>query len=57
MLAVFIFIIGSGLQTAAVDYAMLTVARFIVGVSIGMLSMVRARDYELDSKPLLSASF
>lgn len=40
VVAVIIFTIGSILQTAAVDYAMLTVARFIGGVGIGMLSMV-----------------
>ena len=38
--AVFIFTFGSILQTAAVNYAMLTVARLIGGVGIGMLSMV-----------------
>lgn len=40
VVAVVIFTIGSILQTAAVDYAMLTVARLIGGVGIGMLSMV-----------------
>ncbi|RHZ43371.1 sugar porter family MFS transporter [Aspergillus thermomutatus] len=40
VVAVIIFTIGSVLQTAAVDYAMLTVARFIGGLGIGMLSMV-----------------
>jgi MFS family permease len=40
LVAVFVFIVGSVLQTAAVDYAMLTVARFIGGMGIGMLSMV-----------------
>ncbi|OJJ29685.1 hypothetical protein ASPWEDRAFT_294655 [Aspergillus wentii DTO 134E9] len=35
-----IFTIGAILQTAAVDYAMLTVARLIGGVGIGMMSMV-----------------
>ncbi|EAW11251.1 putative MFS monosaccharide transporter [Aspergillus clavatus NRRL 1] len=40
VVAVIIFTIGSVLQTAAMDYAMLTVARFIGGVGIGMLSMV-----------------
>lgn len=40
IVAVVIFTIGSVLQTAAVDYAMLTVARLIGGVGIGMLSMV-----------------
>ena len=38
MVAVVIFILGLVLQTAAVDYAMLTTARLIGG--IGMLSMV-----------------
>lgn len=40
IVAVCIFTVGSVLQTAAVDYAMLTVARLIGGVGIGMLSMV-----------------
>lgn len=40
IVAVVIFTIGSVLQTAAVNYAMLTVARLIGGVGIGMLSMV-----------------
>ncbi|KAA8644203.1 hypothetical protein EYZ11_004674 [Aspergillus tanneri] len=40
VVAVIIFTIGSVLQTAAVNYAMLTVARLIGGVGIGMLSMV-----------------
>jgi MFS family permease len=40
VVAVIIFTIGSILQTAAMDYAMLTVARFIGGIGIGMLSMV-----------------
>ncbi|GMG01065.1 unnamed protein product [Aspergillus oryzae] len=40
IVAVIIFTIGSALQTGAVDYAMLTVARLIGGVGIGMLSMV-----------------
>ncbi|KAI9792005.1 MAG: hypothetical protein M1833_001289 [Piccolia ochrophora] len=40
VIAVVIFTLGSALQTGAVDYAMLVVARFIGGVGIGMLSMV-----------------
>ncbi|KAL8831032.1 MAG: hypothetical protein Q9191_001099 [Dirinaria sp. TL-2023a] len=40
VLAVTVFIVGSILQTAAVDYAMLVVARLIGGIGIGMLSMV-----------------
>lgn len=40
VVAVIIFTVGSILQTAAVDYAMLVVARLIGGVGIGMLSMV-----------------
>ncbi|KAI7158215.1 general substrate transporter [Hortaea werneckii] len=40
VIAVVVFTIGSALQTGAVDYAMLTVARFIGGLGIGMLSMV-----------------
>ena len=38
-IAVCIFTIGSILQTAAADYAMLVVARLIGGIGIGMLSM------------------
>lgn len=34
--AVAVFTIGSALQVAAVDYAMLVVARFIGGVGIGL---------------------
>lgn len=40
VVAVCVFIVGSILQTAAVQYAMLVVARFIGGLGIGMLSMV-----------------
>ncbi|PWY70937.1 putative MFS monosaccharide transporter [Aspergillus heteromorphus CBS 117.55] len=40
LVAVCIFTVGSVLQTAAVDYPMLVVARLIGGVGIGMLSMV-----------------
>lgn len=40
LVAVCVFLIGSILQTAAVDYAMLVVARLIGGIGIGMLSMV-----------------
>lgn len=40
VVAVAIFIVGSALQTGAMDYPMLVVARFIGGVGIGMLSMV-----------------
>ena len=40
VMAVIIFTIGSVLQTAAVDYSMLVVARLIGGIGIGMLSMV-----------------
>lgn len=36
MIAVVIFTIGSALQTAAVDYAMLVIARLIGGIGIGM---------------------
>ena len=36
VVAVCIFTVGSVLQTAAVDYAMLTVARLIGGIGIGM---------------------
>lgn len=40
MIAVVWFIVGSVIQTAAVDYAMLVVGRLIAGVALGMLSMV-----------------
>ena len=40
VIAVVVFTVGSVLQTAAVNYAMLTVARTIGGLGIGMLSMV-----------------
>lgn len=40
LVAVAIFTIGSILQTAAVEYGMLTFARFVGGLGIGMLSMV-----------------
>ncbi|KAF4767365.1 hypothetical protein HAV15_009197 [Penicillium sp. str.  len=40
LVAVAIFTLGSVLQTAAYGYPMLTVARLIGGVGIGMLSMV-----------------
>ncbi|CAI6089296.1 unnamed protein product [Clonostachys chloroleuca] len=40
MVAVVVFVIGSALQTAAVNYAMLVVGRFIGGIGIGQLSMV-----------------
>ncbi|CAG7953212.1 unnamed protein product [Penicillium nalgiovense] len=40
LVAVAIFTVGSVLQTAAYGYPMLTVARLIGGVGIGMLSMV-----------------
>lgn len=36
VIAVAVFSVGSALQTAAVDYAMLTVARTIGGIGIGM---------------------
>ena len=36
VVAVCIFTVGSVLQTAAVDYSMLTVARLIGGIGIGM---------------------
>lgn len=36
MIAVFIFTIGSALQTASVNYTMLVVARLIGGIGIGM---------------------
>ncbi|KAF7958744.1 hypothetical protein EAE96_002277 [Botrytis aclada] len=40
MIAVVIFLLGSVLQTAAVNFNMLIVARLVGGIGIGMLSMV-----------------
>lgn len=40
VIAVCVFTLGSAIQTGAVNYAMLVVARFIGGLGIGMLSMV-----------------
>ncbi len=40
VVAVIVFTVGSVLQTASVDYAMLVIARLIGGIGIGMLSMV-----------------
>lgn len=40
IVAVVVFTVGSILQTASVDYAMLIVGRLIGGIGIGMLSMV-----------------
>ncbi|KAL5593926.1 hypothetical protein FOBRF1_013028 [Fusarium oxysporum] len=40
MIAVAIFIIGSALQTTALNFNMLVASRFIGGIGIGMLSMV-----------------
>ena len=40
VVAVCIFVVGSSLQTGAVDYPMLVAARVIGGLGIGMLSMV-----------------
>jgi MFS family permease len=39
VVAVVIFVIGSVLQTAAVDYAVMATARLIGGIGTGMLSM------------------
>ncbi|KAK3709507.1 hypothetical protein LTR37_010880 [Vermiconidia calcicola] len=39
-LAACIFIVGSIMQTAAHDYSLLVVGRFIGGIGVGMLSMV-----------------
>lgn len=40
MIAVVWFVVGSIIQTTAIDYAMLVIGRLIAGVAIGMLSMV-----------------
>ncbi|KAK9481581.1 general substrate transporter [Lipomyces starkeyi] len=40
VVAVMVFLVGAILQTAAVDYTMLIIARMIGGAGIGMLSMV-----------------
>ncbi|KAF2155533.1 general substrate transporter [Myriangium duriaei CBS 260.36] len=39
-LAACIFLVGSALQTASVNYGMLTAARFIGGIGVGMFAMV-----------------
>lgn len=51
-IAVVIFNIGAILQTAAVDYAMLVVGRFIGGIGVGTLAMVCLLH---DTLPSLSA--
>lgn len=51
LVPVSVFLIGSVLQTAVVDYAMLVVARLIGGISIGMLSMVAPLDISEMSPP------
>lgn len=40
MVAVFIFLFGSALQTGSMNYSMLVGARFIGGLGVGMLAMV-----------------
>ncbi|KAL2671512.1 hypothetical protein Neosp_014102 [[Neocosmospora] mangrovei] len=40
MVAVVVFVIGSAIQTGAIDYTMLIIGRFIGGIGIGQLSMV-----------------
>ncbi|KAM5343408.1 hypothetical protein ACJ41O_011945 [Fusarium nematophilum] len=40
LVAVVIFLIGSALQTGAMDYGMLVGGRFVGGVGVGMLAMV-----------------
>ena len=40
LLASCIFLVGSALQTGAVNYGMLTAARFIGGIGVGMCAMV-----------------
>ncbi|ORY74340.1 putative MFS monosaccharide transporter [Protomyces lactucae-debilis] len=40
LIAIVWFVIGSIIQTAAIDYAMLAAGRFLGGIAIGMLSMV-----------------
>ncbi|KAI8648319.1 MFS domain-containing protein [Fusarium sp. Ph1] len=40
MVAVVVFVIGSAIQTGAIDYTMLVIGRFIGGIGIGQLSMV-----------------
>ncbi|KAM0261460.1 hypothetical protein ACHAPA_009780 [Fusarium lateritium] len=40
LVAALIFLLGSALQTGSMNYAMLTVARFVGGIGVGMLAMV-----------------
>lgn len=40
LLAAVIFLVGSALQTASMNYGMLTAARFIGGIGVGMFAMV-----------------
>ncbi|KAI8713797.1 MFS domain-containing protein [Fusarium sp. LHS14.1] len=40
IVAVVVFVIGSAIQTGAIDYTMLIIGRFIGGIGIGQLSMV-----------------
>ena len=40
LLASIIFLIGSAIQTASMNYGMLTAARFIGGIGVGMFAMV-----------------
>ncbi|OJJ36172.1 hypothetical protein ASPWEDRAFT_172959 [Aspergillus wentii DTO 134E9] len=40
MVAVWIFLLGSALQTGAMDFGMLLAGRFVGGMGVGMLSMV-----------------
>lgn len=40
LVATLVFLIGSVLQTAAMDFGMLTAARFIGGIGVGMCAMI-----------------
>ncbi|KAF5553680.1 sugar inositol transporter [Fusarium mexicanum] len=40
LVAALVFLLGSALQTGSVNYGMLTAARFIGGIGVGMLAMV-----------------
>ena len=52
-MAVCIFIVGSILQTAAVDYAMLIVGRLIGGIGIGMFVI---QILDMPSGPILTSN-
>ena len=54
VVAVGVFTVGSVLQTAAVDYAMLVVARLIGGIGIGMYCVQALCSSAMLTDPMLS---